>query len=145
VTAADPRDPLRNDLTACLALGLLFGAGFAVALGVTGGLAGQFIARLVVTATVRLTLGLKGGVPGGLAGGGLSGLVFGLVVRLCGHAWLRYSIAVGVVARDRRLPLRFGRFLNWAYQAGILRVAGNAYQFRHIELRDWIRSAAGPR
>jgi hypothetical protein len=74
----------------------------------------------------------------GLAGG----LVFGLVVGVAGHAWLRYVIAVSVSARRKRLPLRFGRFLNWAYQAGILRISGNAYQFRHVEIRDWLKSVA---
>lgn len=70
---------------------------------------------------VRLVLG------GGL-GGGLGGI-----------AWLRYAIAVSLAAHDKRIPLRFTRFLHWAYQAGLLRISGNAYQFRHIELRNWLQ------
>ncbi|MFI2511720.1 NACHT domain-containing protein [Streptomyces sp. NPDC018972] len=34
------------------------------------------------------------------------------------------------------LPWRLGRFLRWCYDAGLLRVSGAAYQFRHKELQD---------
>jgi hypothetical protein len=44
-----------------------------------------------------------------------------------------------LAARDGQLPIRFGRFLDWAHGAGVLRIAGNAYQFRHIEIRNWLQ------
>ncbi|GLX93705.1 NACHT domain-containing protein [Herbidospora sp. NBRC 101105] len=38
-----------------------------------------------------------------------------------------------------RLPWRLSRFLRWCYRdAGILRVAGISYQFRHRELQDFL-------
>ncbi|MFE7482177.1 NACHT domain-containing protein [Streptomyces sp. NPDC057552] len=37
-----------------------------------------------------------------------------------------------------RLPFRLGRFVRWAYGAGLLRAAGPAYQFRHQELHEWL-------
>ncbi|MFE9775623.1 NACHT domain-containing protein [Streptomyces sp. NPDC005931] len=45
-----------------------------------------------------------------------------------------------------RLPWRTGAFLNWACEAGLLRVAGLAYDFRHRELQDWLmaRSSRPP-
>ncbi|MFJ3939257.1 hypothetical protein [Streptomyces parvus] len=36
------------------------------------------------------------------------------------------------------LPFRLGRFLKWAYGAGLLRTEGPAYQFRHRELYEWL-------
>jgi hypothetical protein len=65
--------------------------------------------------------------------------VAALAFGFAGQAWLRYLVAVAVRAHRNRLPLRFGRFLDWAHRAGILRVAGDAYQFRHVELREWLR------
>ncbi|MEU9851800.1 hypothetical protein [Streptomyces sp. NPDC047974] len=46
----------------------------------------------------------------------------------------RYLVFL-VMARDV-LPWRLGRFLHACHQAGILRTAGAAYQFRHHELQD---------
>ncbi|WP_405526866.1 NACHT domain-containing protein [Streptomyces canus] len=41
-----------------------------------------------------------------------------------------------------RLPLLLKPFLDWSVQAGLLRRAGSAYQFRHRELQVWL--AANP-
>ncbi len=43
-----------------------------------------------------------------------------------------------------RLPWRLGAFLNWGYDAGLLRVSGVAYQFRHRELQDWLTTHPTP-
>jgi hypothetical protein len=43
-----------------------------------------------------------------------------------------------------RLPWRLGRFLHACYQAGILRIAGSAYQFRHRELQDHLATNSSP-
>ncbi|ATL25745.1 hypothetical protein KY5_0727 [Streptomyces formicae] len=46
----------------------------------------------------------------------------------------------------RPLPWRLGHFLTWCYDAGLVRVAGTAYQFRHRELQDHLaRDAAAHR
>ena len=79
-----------------------------------------------------LVVGPVGGLVVGLAGG-LAGGLLGV------SAWFRYAIAVSLATRDKLIPLRFARFLHWSYQSGLLRVSGNAYQFRHIELRNWLQ------
>ncbi|MFB6980319.1 hypothetical protein [Streptomyces scopuliridis] len=38
----------------------------------------------------------------------------------------------------RWLPWRLGRFLDWCSEAGLVRKAGLAYQFRHRELQDYL-------
>jgi membrane protein YdbS with pleckstrin-like domain len=55
----------------------------------------------------------------------------------------RWSVWYGTFrlwARDR-LPLRTGVFCNWACEAGLLRVSGHAYEFRHRELQDWLMTS----
>jgi hypothetical protein len=52
-------------------------------------------------------------------------------------AYVRYLVAVYFGGR-RGLPLRFADFLNWCHSAGILRVSGIGYQFRHQELLDYL-------
>ncbi len=47
-----------------------------------------------------------------------------------------YHIAVVIAAARRQGSLRFGRVLDWAQRAGLLRVSGVSYQFRHRELQD---------
>jgi hypothetical protein len=37
-----------------------------------------------------------------------------------------------------RLPFRLSEFLDWACDAGMMRVSGAAYQFRHRELQQWL-------
>ncbi|WP_225102536.1 NACHT domain-containing protein [Streptomyces sp. CoH27] len=51
-------------------------------------------------------------------------------------AWRRY-LAFHWVMRGK-LPLRLAPFLDWCCEAGLLRVEGFAYQFRHRELQDWL-------
>ncbi|HEX3959378.1 MAG TPA: NACHT domain-containing protein [Trebonia sp.] len=70
---------------------------------------------------------------------GVSGAVVG------SSAWVRYRIVVVLSAARGRAPLRFGTFLDWARDAGLLRECGIAYQFRHRELQDHLASqpAAG--
>ncbi len=110
--ASDPRNALRSDLATGLVTGTASGLGLGLLIGLRAGL----VAGLVV----------------GAAAGALCGLVYLSV------SSLRYLIAVSIASNARLLPLRFGRFMQWAYHAGILRISGNAYQFRHNELRDWL-------
>ncbi|MEU0932452.1 NACHT domain-containing protein [Embleya sp. NPDC005971] len=39
---------------------------------------------------------------------------------------------------------RLGAFLHWSYGAGLLRISGIAYQFRHRELQNWLASRPNP-
>jgi hypothetical protein len=74
-------------------------------------------------------------------------LAAAVVVWFCGtRAWLRYGLAVADYRLHGLLPLRLGRFLVWAHGAGLVRVAGIAYQFRHAEFQHWLAAeAARPR
>ncbi|MGW1675488.1 NACHT domain-containing protein [Streptomyces sp. NPDC002324] len=132
----DPRHPVRDDLTFGLASGLAGGLG--------GGLANGLANGLGVGPAERLGGGLANGLAVGLA----SGLVFGIAVGFAvGLYWLagagrRYLVFLLCIRGG--LPWRLGTFLNWAYEAGLLRISGVAYQFRHRELQDWLTAHLTP-
>ncbi|MEU2836108.1 NACHT domain-containing protein [Streptomyces sp. NPDC007076] len=44
----------------------------------------------------------------------------------------------------RRLPFRLSRFLEWSRTAGLIRVTGAAYQFRHREFQEWLTRHPAP-
>jgi hypothetical protein len=115
--ARDPRTIARDDLAA----GLTFGLAFGLAAGLTLGLLPQPTFGLVGGLAAGLTFGLTGTFAGGLAGSRYVALL--LCTRRRNRHWL---------------PWRLGRFLNWCYHAGLVRIAGNGYQFRHRELQDYL-------
>ncbi|MFE2864991.1 NACHT domain-containing protein [Embleya sp. NPDC059259] len=146
-----------------LELGFVFGlaVGLAIALlgwlGATASGFGDDATRLIdprdlprASLAVTLVLSLAGGLSLGLVCVLLSGPAFGFTV---GFA---YSLMVGIGASrgivflmcvrrgPHRLPWRLGRFLDWATEAGLLRVAGTAYQFRHRELQEWLARTPAP-
>jgi hypothetical protein len=49
----------------------------------------------------------------------------------------RYLFSV-YIGKSYKLPLRFSAFLEWCHSAGILRLSGAGYQFRHRELLDYL-------
>ncbi|MER6606189.1 NACHT domain-containing protein [Streptomyces sp. NPDC000927] len=58
-----------------------------------------------------------------------------------GAAGVRYVALLLCTRRwwsDQPLPWRLGRFLDWCCDAGLMRTAGIAYQFRHRELQDFL-------
>ncbi|MEV6734534.1 MULTISPECIES: NACHT domain-containing protein [unclassified Streptomyces] len=69
--------------------------------------------------------------------GGILGVLSGII---WAGAWRRYFATL--LCTRGRLPWRLGRFLAWASDAGLLRISGNAYQFRHRELQDHLADAA---
>jgi hypothetical protein len=71
--------------------------------------------------------------------GGAAGLAIGSFL-LADSPWLRYFVATRILARRCQLPPRPGLFLDWAYAAGLLRLAGIAIQFRHRDLQDQLVS-----
>jgi hypothetical protein len=87
-----------------------------------------------------LGMGILFEVRSGIVGGILCGLSLGLALGLMrgGGYWLRYAIAIRIARRRNLLPGRPAKFLDWAYQAGLLRLSGSAIQFRHRELQDWL-------
>ncbi|MET8290088.1 hypothetical protein ABZV80_33455 [Streptomyces sp. NPDC005132] len=112
----DPRHPVRDDLA--------FGLSIVFVIGLAGGLG----------------LGLSGGLSFGFGVGLAGGLAFGLY--WLAEAGRRYLVFLCCVRG--RLPWRLGTLLNWAYEKGLLRISGVAYQFRHRELQDWITAHPTP-
>ncbi|WP_424883551.1 NACHT domain-containing protein [Streptomyces sp. SLBN-8D4] len=108
----DPRHPVRDDLT----VGLIAGLGVGLLAGIAVGPAGESVGESV--GVFWVTSGLAAWLYG-FSGAGRRYLVFLLCIR-------------------SRLPSQLGTFLNWAYEAGLLRISGVAYQFRHRELQDWL-------
>jgi len=132
VTAAGPRQTLRNDF----AYGLTSAAAWGLATAVVAGIA------------LEPRTGLACGVVGFVSG--LVGLTAGITARLVDGILPRFptGIAAGFPATRRylvfllcsrkRLPIRLNAFLDWACDAGLLRRAGPAYQFRHREIQRWL-------
>ena len=87
---------------------------------------------------VGLAIGLANGFTAGVAIGVSIALSYGL--EIAANVWTRYHITTMIIAIRQQGPLRFGVFLDWAQQAGLLRVSGVAYQFRHRQLQDWLTS-----
>jgi hypothetical protein len=116
VTAARPDGPLRDDLTVSLLAGI--------------------VAAPVVGLAFSTDLGLRNGLALGL----LYGTAVGLTV--ASAIWRRYLAFL--LATRGKLPLRLGRFLRTASDAGLLRVAGTGYQFRHADLQRWFAENGTP-
>ncbi|QEV62242.1 hypothetical protein CP982_28895 [Streptomyces spectabilis] len=71
---------------------------------------------------------------------GLAGVVGVAMVWVAASAALLLAILlVGLVAVCLgRIPLHTDAFTTWAYHAGLLRIVGGDYQFRHSELHAWL-------
>lgn len=91
---------------------------------------------------VGLCMGIS--VGAGLLGGLVCGLGWSLATTALfgpGAARVRYVALLLSTRRRRsnqRLPWRLRHFLDWCCQAGLMRTAGVAYQFRHRELQDFL-------
>lgn len=73
----------------------------------------------------------------------VAGLGAGAVGACMKTVWGNFFVAKCVLVVRRRIPLRFLAFLRDAHEKrGVLRQAGAAYQFRHLELQR--RLSAGP-
>jgi hypothetical protein len=81
-------------------------------------------------------------LPVGLALGLLLALLF---ASLSAVASGRYAIASLLFGFTGRFPRRPAVFLEWARNAGLLRVTGIAYQFRHDTYQQWLTEGGGSR
>ena len=106
--------------------------------GLVVGLAAGLVAGFAAALTAGLVFGFASAVVVGLVVGLVAGLAFGA------KSWTRYHVAVVIIVARQRGPLRFAAFLDWAHKAGLLRVSGTAYQFRHRQLQDWLTAAPRP-
>ncbi|MEU5438350.1 hypothetical protein AB0G73_34050 [Streptomyces sp. NPDC020719] len=166
----DPRHPVRADLVVGLAAGPTLGLAYALVCGLSillGTMYGATLTAGVVTgqptgfSALRAGLdALATGLKSGFTTGFTAGLTNGRAFLLAG--WLASGLATGVAAglyliagagrrylvfllcSRGRLPLRLGAFLHWAYEGGLLRISGAAYQFRHRELQDWLAGHPTP-
>ncbi|MEV0530567.1 NACHT domain-containing protein [Kitasatospora sp. NPDC050463] len=125
-----PVDILRNDLH----FGLLLGTSLGIVGALPGGLTGGLVAHLHLTRHLTQA----GSIALAFALGLLAGVGLGA------RAWTRYAAAVLLAAPGGRVPWRLRHFLEWAYLAGLLRVSGRSYQFRHEELRSHLTPPVGP-
>jgi NACHT domain len=144
LSGQNPTDGLTTALVAGIAFGLLMGMATGLLESAPKAVRPRDVIRtdgrygLVVGIAFAL-LGFIFTVPTGLRYGLLGALSFGLAAFTnAAGAWTRYHISVIVIASRQQGPLRFGAFLDWAQEAGLLRVSGIAYQFRHRQLQDWL-------
>ena len=123
-SVAEPRQVLRSILQVGIALGLTVGPVFGLALG------------LAVSPVFGIAVGIGAGLvvgPLGFVWQGFPGLRF-IALLLCTRRW-----------NEHWLPWRLGSFLDWCYQAGLIRIAGISYQLRHRELQDYLFHNPVPR
>lgn len=74
----------------------------------------------------------------------------GFVAALASAAWLalhksaalRYGVSVVLLARHGKVPARPLRFLESAYERGVVRQSGAVYEFRHARLAERLSSAS---
>jgi hypothetical protein len=67
------------------------------------------------------------------------GLIF-----VANSPWPRYLFAAILLAHRGDLPRRPAVFMDWAYQAGLMRLSGIAVQFRHREFQTWLATREQP-
>jgi NACHT domain-containing protein len=109
-----------------------------LATGSVGFIGGAMTSIFEVGAKPSLTDFIRDGLGIGLSAGLVVGLCFGFY-----HAaYPDFRILNWWLAGKRKVPLRFGHFLDDAHQKTVLRQIGARYEFRHVVLRD--RLAARP-
>ncbi|WKU08684.1 NACHT domain-containing protein [Micromonospora sp. HUAS LYJ1] len=101
----------------------------------------DFVFGITFGMMVGLTFGLIFGVYRGMA----VGLTYGIFLSLttififcaAGPRYVALLLCTRWPSRNS-LPWRLGRFLAVCHQAGLIRIAGRGYQFRHRELQDYL-------
>lgn len=122
-----PHQLIRQSLLYSLTIAILFTlgttAGFALGIG--------FLRReLGFGPTFALTFGLAVGSS------------FGIFIGCSSSPWPRYAAAVRISARRGLLPRRLACFLDWACEAGLVKISGIAIQFRHQNLQTYLVASA---
>ncbi len=122
--------------------------------GLTTGVVGQLVAGLGTALAIGLAIGPARGLATGLAVGLNSGTTVGppfTVVALAvglifvaNSPWPRYLFTALLLALRGDLPRRPAVFMDWAYQAGLMRLSGIAVQFRHREFQTWLATRDQP-
>ncbi|WP_101790441.1 NACHT domain-containing protein [Nonomuraea indica] len=119
----DPRAVIRDDVVSTLVSALTFGPGF-------GFMVGIWFAELLDGLSIVTAV--------------TAGAIFGMSI-VASWSLLLSRRYLGLLLSTRgRLPWRLGRFLHRCYDAGLLRISGIAYQFRHRELQDYLAAHPMP-
>ncbi|GAB3708473.1 hypothetical protein GCM10027598_12900 [Amycolatopsis oliviviridis] len=58
--------------------------------------------------------------------------------RFCCSAFVRYFCAATYGSLRFGLPWAFAKFMDWGRAAGLLRISGAGYQFRHREIKEYL-------
>jgi hypothetical protein len=112
-----PSDPLRGGLENSSIVGGIIAAIYAAVLLKNGS---GVTTSLIFAALTMTVFALTNGLP------------------IASMAWSRYKLALLILFLQRRLPWRLVTFLEWNYEAGLMRTAGLAYQFRHLRMQSWL-------
>jgi Sec-independent protein secretion pathway component TatC len=138
VHITDPRQAVRSSFKTFITVGV--GVGIFTSLPAAFGAAQGVLSEGIYPPEENKWLGLILGLSLALSLGSSFGFLAGL-------ADMRYTALLLGTRRpgDHWLPWRLRRFLHWCYaDAGLLRVAGAAYQFRHRELQDYLAQHPAP-
>ncbi len=130
-TAVDPRGIVRGDLVLGLVLAVIV-ASMVWAAVFTGSALGGWDVPVSRIGTGRVVLGVM--LPLTLS--------VGLAAAVTRSAARRYLVFL--LCSRGRLPWRLGAFLDYCCEAGIMRLAGASYQFRHRELQHWLAAHPDP-
>lgn len=114
--AEKPADPLRSRLVTGSITAAIFAVGYAAILL----LADAGIEPAVIFAICTLVIFVHYATP------------------VTSVAWVQYRLGVLILFVQDRLPWRLEGFLQWNYDAGLIRTSGTAYQFRHLRLQKWL-------
>ncbi|MFB7477060.1 NACHT domain-containing protein [Kitasatospora sp. NPDC056184] len=132
--AVVPRRVIRGELVLGAALALV--AALTVMIGFF----------LTVTVHNYLVYPPSEGYENDIAGTAVAAFCLGLFAGL--GAWLSRSGArrylVFLLCSRGRLPRRLGVFLDHCCDAGLMRISGSSYQFRHRELQHWLAAHPNP-
>lgn len=132
----DERRIIRDDAWTALTIAVACWLPLVVVAGAYG--ASTYIDEhgISMTTAVAVCVGLIVGI---LWGGGPIALFFmALAAALGARASLRYVAAKTAFRLGDRFPGKPAPFLDWARRAGLLRVTGAAYQFRHETYGQWL-------
>ncbi|QRP50298.1 BTAD domain-containing putative transcriptional regulator [Amycolatopsis sp. FDAARGOS 1241] len=125
----------------------VLGGRFDLALAIAGGVAGALFGFFMARGLAALCYGLAGAIAGGQVFPPAANPVLPFVVGVCfgcgigvavlvTRAWGNYFVHHFWLAATGRLPWRLMHFLDDAHRRGVLRQAGDVYQFRHARVQE---------
>jgi hypothetical protein len=162
--ATSPLVSIHQDRASALALGLVLGAGLSIAAVVSdsyfvmvafamgymkamsahGVTAVEPLTMLRAAGLRILPLSLEWGLTKRPIDNFVVLPVYGLLAGWLPSASAAFAPATLALRLRGRLPLRLMSFLDDAHRLGLLRVAGTAYEFRHVELRNHLARRGAP-